>query len=207
MKTKSVCGWKKFSLIFVSIIFSALPIFAQTEPQEEEIPAPPIVLSKDENTQIEAANGIKERTRISLQIAEMRLKQAEKLTEAADFDAALREVGGYQAAIQTGLNFLQKNDDNDNKKIRDNFRRLESAIRVQVPRLELIRRNTPGTHAGYIKKTLDFVRDARTSALESFFSDTVLQESPAKSNNGLTDEPMTKKSAPEKPIEPKKPND
>ena len=187
MKFKLNCGRKELVLMMCLSLFLAIPLFAQQENEEEEIPPPPLALSGEEHNKLIEAKGIKDRTQLSVQFAETHLQKAEKLTEEAQFDDALNEISDYNAVVQNVMNFLRLNNINDNGKVRDNYRRLETALRLEVPRLEAIRRTTPATYAVHVKRTLDYVRDARTTALESFFSDTVLRGEPAKATNAFTD--------------------
>ncbi len=158
----------------------------QTDEDELPLPPPPKVLSKEEKIEVDAAIGVKERTQLCVKLAEAHLLKAEQLTEASQFDEVLSQIGGYQAIIDNTVNFLQQKSVSENSRVRDNFRRLETMIRLQIPRLEMIRRTTPALYSVHVKNALDFARDARTTALESFYSDTVLRELPMKTTNAFT---------------------
>lgn len=165
-----------FSLIivlcFVVVDFGQEPQGAPSDFDENVLP-PLVALSKVEVEQLKTENDLKERTILCLQIANNRLQQAETLTTHADFQNALSELGGYQAAIDNSLSYL-KNLKNDNKKVRDNVKRLEIALRGHAPRLETIRRSTPFQYALRLKPILNFAREARSRALNLFFSDSVV---------------------------------
>ena len=126
---------------------------------------------------------------LCLQLADARLQRAEAAANGENFQDALVELGGYQAVVDHGLRFLQSNN-NDSRRVRDNFRRLEIALRAHVPRIEMIRRTTPFEYAVHLKTIMNFTRDARSRALDSFFSDTVYagntQPASAAETNPLT---------------------
>jgi DNA repair ATPase RecN len=175
---------KRFSLfvIIAALVFSAANfVFAQENEsnkqseQIEEIPPPLVALSTTESEQLRAASDLKRRTQISLALAENRLKNAEKTVENVDFQTTLNELAAYEAIVTDNLKYLQNLRD-DSKKVRDNMRRIETTLREHMPRIEAIRRQTPMQYAVRVKEVLNFARDARSRALDTFFSDTVLIE-------------------------------
>ena len=149
-----------------------------TNEQIEDVPPPLITLSQSEASQLKAENDLKQRTILCLQLAGSRLQQAETLTNNADYQDALNQLGGYQAVIDDGLNYFKSLKD-DSKRVRDNVKRLEIALREHAPRLETIRRSTPFEYAQRLKSILNFTRNARSRALSLFFSDTVVSDGPA----------------------------
>ena len=163
----------------------------QPNPNEqiEDVPPPVITLSQSEASQLKAENDLKQRTILCLQLAVNRLQHAETLTNNADYQDALNELGGYQAVIDDGLNYF-KNLKDDSKRVRDNVKRLEIALREHAPRLETIRRSTPFEYSQRLKSILSFARNARSRALSLFFSDTVLTDGiggmPGANNSGTT---------------------
>ena len=171
-----------FSALVLSLICAAGVSYGQDQPataatnEIEDVPPPIIALSKMEAEQLRALTDLKDRTRLCLQFAESRLQRAQTLTDNAEFYSALNELAGYQAVVDEGIKFLQ-NLREDTRKVRDNLRRLEIAVRGHIPRIESIRRSTPLEYGVYIKEIMTFARDSRTRALNSFFSDTVLAES------------------------------
>jgi hypothetical protein len=120
---------------------------------------------------------MKDRTKLSVQLANERLASAEAHTQAENYDAAGIDFGIYQALITDAVKFIKQTGRRDNK-ARDNFKRIELALREHTPRIEKIRRQTPARSAVHVKAALDFVRQSRTDALESFYGDTVLREPP-----------------------------
>lgn len=160
-----------------------------TSEQIEDVPPPLITLSQSEASQLKAENDLKQRTILCLQLAGNRLQQAETLTNNADYQDALNALGGYQAVIDDGLNYFKSLKD-DSKRVRDNVKRLEIALREHAPRLETIRRSTPFEYSQRLKSILNFARNARSRALSLFFSDTVLADDPTSmpgpNNPGVT---------------------
>lgn len=157
---------------FASSVFAQEP---QTEAKIDNDTAPPPVfsMSSDEHSQLSGETDIKRRTQLCLLLADARLKKAEDAAARDEFETALIEMGSYQAIIQNQLKFLQRNN-NDSGRIRDNFRRMDITLRSHTPRVEAIRRVTPYEYAVHLKAILNFTRDARAAALDSFFSDSVL---------------------------------
>jgi hypothetical protein len=165
---------KFFIFGFVTIFAASGAVFAQeTASLNEEILPPLLTMSKAEQTQLAAETDFKRRTLLCLQLADSRLQRAEQATTSADFQAALDELGSYQAILDHSLNFMQRNN-NDSSRVRDNFKRMEISLRAHTTRLETIRRTTPFEYAGHLKKIMTFTRNARARALSSLFSDTVL---------------------------------
>ncbi len=166
-----------FSILIVALLCAANSVFAQHEQtiiEEDDVPPPLITLSTQETTQLNASTDNKERTKLCVELANERLLRAETLTNDADFEKALSELAGYQAVIENGLKYLHSQN-SDNRKMRDNLKRLELALRAHAPRIETIRRSTPFSFGKYVKKVLHFARDARSRALETFFSDNVVR--------------------------------
>ena len=68
----------------------------------------------------------------------------------------------------------------DKNSTRDLYRRLDIALRAELPRLAVMRRDTPSEFSLHLKAAEEFVRDTRTEALDSFYGHTVLREQPTK---------------------------
>ncbi len=174
-------SWKRNLKLFFVLTFALVWTSSATFAQEENTnltnePAPPplVALSGEEKSQLSAETDFKRRTQLALQLADARLQRAEQFTVGDDYQGALSELGIYQAIINDNLKFLQRNND-DSRRIRDNFKRMEITLRTHASRLETIRRATPFEFASHLKSIMTFARDARTRALNSFFSDTVLE--------------------------------
>jgi len=117
-----------------------------------------------------------------MDLAALRLTRAEQLAKEGSYDAALAEVGSYEALIQDTLDFLEgmKRDSN---KTRDLCKRVELALRGHGPRLTTMRRETPLEFAVWIKKSEEFARAARTEVLNTFYGHTVVRDPEKKSSN------------------------
>jgi ElaB/YqjD/DUF883 family membrane-anchored ribosome-binding protein len=152
---------------------------AQQPPRREDAAPPPMrYLPEETRAKLASARDLKARTRLSLELADARLLSADAHSAADRFDAATLELGVYEAIIKDALGFLKKSTENSKNKQRDLFKRVELALRAHVTRLETLRRGLPSQHAVHVQTTLDFVRDARSEALEAFFDDTVIPERP-----------------------------
>lgn len=140
-----------------------------------DITAPPPMkfLSSGEKAQLSPVTDPKERTRISLELAEAHLRHAEDATFTRSYDPASAALGRYQAIIEDALRFI-KGIDTSSKKMRDLIKRLELTLRAHVSRIEAIRRDTPFEYAVNVKSVLEYTRDARTRALDTFFGNTVV---------------------------------
>ena len=137
-------------------------------------PPPPMkFVSRNERTQLSATRDAKTRARATIELAEVRLARAEQLTAEQKYIAASGELGAYQGLIEDALDYLDDITKNDNK-LRDTYKRLELALRTHCMRLEAIRRLTPAEHAVHVKSICECARDARTTALNSFYGDTVV---------------------------------
>ena len=145
-------------------------------------PPPVFTMSGAEKSQLTNESDLKRRTQLCLMLADARLRSAEAATDREDFQAALLDLGSYQAIIENHIKFLERGNYSDGK-VRDNFRRMDITLRSYTPRIETIRRTTPFEFAVHLKSILNFTRDARARALDSFFSDTILSSETA---GGLT---------------------
>lgn len=150
--------------------------------QAQEIPmpsAPPPMkfVSHPERSQLSSARDFKARTRASIELAEMRLRRAEELTTALQYDAAASELGCYHGLMEDAMSYLNALP-MDKSKMRDLFKRLELTLRAHGTRLESIRRITPVEYSVNIKVITEYTRNARTEALNCFYGDTVVREEP-----------------------------
>lgn len=143
--------------------------------EPDAAPPPMKFIPGDLRSRLSAEKDIKDRTKLGVQLAAERLASAEAHTQAENYDAAGIDLGIYQALINDAVKFIKQSGRRDNK-ARDNFKRIDLALREHTPRIEKIRRLTPAQSAVHVKAALDFVRQARTDALESFYGDTVLRE-------------------------------
>lgn len=142
-----------------------------------DVTAPPPLrfVSREETAQLSATPDPKERTRVSLEIAEGHLRHAEDATFTRSYDPASAALGRYQAIIEEALRHLGGMH-TDNKKMRDLFKRLEITLRAHITRIEAIRRDTPFEYSINVRTILESVRNLRTEALNIFYSDTVVRD-------------------------------
>ena len=145
--------------------------------QDDGAPPPMRYLPEEARAKLSAVRDLKSRTRLSLELAEERIALVEGHVTADRFEEATRELGIYEALIKDAINHVQGSGPVDNKR-RDQYKRIELALRAHVPRIEGIRRNLPSQNAVYARATLDFIRGLRTEALNAFYDDTVLRELP-----------------------------
>jgi hypothetical protein len=142
-------------------------------------PPPMKFVSHSERSQLASMRDVKGRTRASIELAELRLRRAEELTSALQYDAASSELGCYQGLMEDAMAYLNELK-TDKGKMRDIFKRLELKLRADGIRIESIRRITPAEYGINIKAISDYTRSARTEALNSFYGDTVVREEAAK---------------------------
>lgn len=166
------------SLLLTFALFVAYEAHAQ-DLRTPFVPAPPPMkfVPRNERTQLSSVSDAKAHTRAALELAEARLVRAEQLTAGQQFDAASTELGIYQGLIEDALRFLGDATRSKGNKMRDTFKRLELAIRAHCTRLEAIRRVTPSEYAINVKAICEYARDARDAALNSFYGDTVINDS------------------------------
>lgn len=139
-------------------------------------PAPPPMkfMPGPERTQLSSMHDSKTRLKASIALAETRLLRAEQFTVDQRFIAATCELGVYQAIIEDALHFLSLQKA-DSDKTRDLYKRLEIQLRLHATRIESMRRVTPAAYAVHLKAVWDFSDNARATALNGFFCDTVMQ--------------------------------
>jgi hypothetical protein len=192
------------SLLLLSFLvcFTSLS-FAQDDSQMSAPPPMKFVSTEDRN-QLEAEKDIKKRSRLTVELAEAKLARAEQLTNEQEFSSVITELGLYQGLVENVLNFLDSFP-KDKNKTRDTYKKLEISLRGHIIRIEGIRRNTPAEYAENLKKTIEFVRDARDKALNCFYDDTVLPNEDAKKKKSEKAEAVQKQ--PEKTNPPQKPDD
>ncbi len=158
--------------LFTFYFLLAFPVAAQDEPQE--IAPPPLkIISKAEKSQIDAETDVKRRTKLSLELMEVRLTNAETFAKQEKYREMFDELGSFHGLMDNTLDFLSKSDPNKGK-VLNNFKRVELSLRKYVMRLELVRRDLPIKYELYVRKLVKFVREARTKAVEPLFGDTVL---------------------------------
>ena len=147
---------------------------AQVVTQEDNSAPPRKYVTDQDRAKLAAERDFKDRVKLSLLLAEGRLQLAVSHTEVARYIEAGNELGIYQALVEDLIVYVQGNAGGKGR-MRDTFKRVEIALRSHVPRLETLRRTTPSEDAVHVRACIEFVRDARTRALESFYDDSVLR--------------------------------
>ncbi len=179
-------------MLFAPVLCLAcyLPIQAQwLQPHSPQMPAPPPMkfVSRDEQTQLDGASDPKSHTRLSIDLASEHLSQAEQFTAQKKYEAASEELGRYMGLINYTLRFLGRMN-SDKGKTRDLYRFVDIALRAHLPRLAVMRRATPVEYGINLKDAEDYVRNARSDALDSFYGNTVVKE-PEKKTEKATKDP------------------
>ena len=143
---------------------------AQDEIPPDAAPPPLKQLSKTEKERLATAHEVKERTKLSLELMDARVKIAEQYLPQEQYEMVFRELGGFHALVLDALEFLSDSD-SDKKKVLDNFKRFEIGLRTFTLRLELIRREMPPQREYYVRLLLREMREARAKAVEPLFGD------------------------------------
>ena len=171
-----------FILLLVSIFIFSSVSYAQdvdfSSPPVQEIPKdaepPPLkVISKEEREKLSKETKIKNRTRLSLQLMDVRLQNAEQFNTKNQHKEMFKELGKFHALIDNALWFLKRNNTGKGA-VLHNFKRLEIGLRAFLPRLELIRRELPMNFEYYVRSLIVNVREARSKAVDPIFGNTVL---------------------------------
>ena len=166
------------SLAKVSLaVFLALIAVGSARSQnviEDDLAPPPLkIISADEKTRLSNETEVKRRTKLALDFMELRLKQAEKLDAAEDYDAMYVELGAFHGIMDNMLDFLNKGD-KESGKVLNNFKRFEIGLRGFIPRMEMMRHDMPIRYEHYLRSLAKSIRAARTRAVENLFDDTVV---------------------------------
>lgn len=166
-------GLLTFLSLFVIFAFQ-FSVSAQEQDDLPEVAPPPLkLMSKDEKNRLDSKTDLKDRTKLSLELMDLRMDTAERFATSREYDLMFRELGGFQALLDDGLNFLGRRDVGSGK-VLDNFKRFEIGLRAFSPRIETIRRELPLRYDDYVRKLMKYVRDARAKATDSLFGETVV---------------------------------
>ena len=169
-----------FHLSLLTFYICLTGALAQDEPKDAA-PPPLKILYKEEKAQLDIENDIKKRTKLALDLMEIRLKKAEDFNTQNNFEGMFTELGGFHALVDNTLSFLDKNDTGGGK-VLNNFKRMELSLRTFIARLEVIRRELPLKYEFYVRGLVKQVRDARTKAVEPMFSDSIVSTEKASGN-------------------------
>lgn len=132
-------------------------------------------VSRDERARLDGATDPKTHIRLAIDLASEHLNQAEQFIAQKKYEAACEELGRYMGIINYTLRFLSGMN-SDKGKTRDLYRHVEITLRGHLPRLAVMRRSTPAEYGINLKDAEDYVRNARSDALDSFYGNTVLKE-------------------------------
>lgn len=165
----------KFALLFLLFLnlHGISETFAQESYQVTDSPPPLKVISAADLKLLDSEKNAKDRTKLALELMEIRLAKASAKSAAEDFAGSFAELGGFHALMDDTLAFLDRSS-NDRKQILYNFKRLEIGLRRMAPQLEILRREAPADRERYIYYLAKNLREARAKAIEPLFSDSVL---------------------------------
>lgn len=168
----------KYIFLVLFIFFFALAGNSTINAQNADYPVdavpPPLkIISKAEINQLKAEPKMKNRTKLSLELMDIRLVNAEKFAGNKNYVEMFNELGKFHALVDNAIDYLDKND-NGGGKVLDNFKRFELGLRKFLPKLELIRRELPAKYEYYVRGLAKQVRDARSRCVEPMFDDSVV---------------------------------
>lgn len=170
----SFINFRNFLIFSLFLLFAVPFAKAQENEQKDTAPPPLKILSKDEAKQLNAEADVKKRTKLAVDLMEIRLKKAEDLNAQKKYQEMFDELGDFHALIDKTLEYLDQND-NGKGKVLNNFKRVEMSLRAFLPRLELIRRDLPLKYEFYVRSLAKDVRAARSKAIEPLFGNTVIK--------------------------------
>lgn len=173
-------GISRFGISILTVLCTAASMVSAFEVRMQEQPAPPPlkIVTRQDRMQLEEEKDSKAHVRLALALAEAHLANAELQTSHLNYDEAAAEAGKYSALIEDLFVFLSRLK-LDSNKTRDLYKRVELTLRVHGPRLNIMRRSTPAAYAVWLKETEDFARQGRTTALNSFYGNTVVRDRPS----------------------------
>lgn len=161
----------------------------EPRPHDQNTAPPPLkVMSTRERAQVNEAKDPKARVKLTLELAEAHIANADLRTAQSEFDTAAAEAGMYWALVDDLFNYLGTIK-KDNDKTRDLYKRLELSLRAHGPKFAMIRRGTPAEYAVWIKEVEEFTRKGRTEALNAFYGQTVIRDGPPKAEQKDTGKP------------------
>jgi len=167
------------SFLSVAAATFILSTSAHAQPELPQLSSPPPMryVAPDDRTQLTATKDPKARIRLTIDLAAARLTRMEQLTSQRSFAEASETLGNYLGLIEDAMHFVAGMSQDKNG-TRDLYRKLDIALRAQIPRLAVMRRDTPAEYSIHLKTAEEFVRNTRSDALESFYGHTVLREPP-----------------------------
>lgn len=174
---------KKQILMLIMILaacgFLCFPENSSAQQKLDDIVPPPLnIITKDEKNQLAAETKMKNRTKLALELMDLRLMKSAKFLENNEYRNSLDELGGFQALVRNTLNYLKEFEGRSASL--KNFKRFEMTLRTFLPKLELIRREMPLEYSYQVRQMMKFVHDTRSRAIEPMFGNTVISD---KGNN------------------------
>jgi hypothetical protein len=169
-------------ILLLALLYAPILIGQEPRPLDQTAPPPLKIILRLERNQLNGSKDDKARVKLSIELAETHLTNAENQTSQQQFDHAAAEAGMYWAIIEDVLKFM-KTVERDNNRKRDLYKRLELSLRAHVPRLSIMRRSTPADYAVWIREIEEFARKGRTEALNSFYGHTVIRDGPQKASD------------------------
>lgn len=193
----TLTGIKRRAILSTPVVLLFVALFAPAanaqdpRPIDQTAPPPAKVITREERLQLNQSKDEKARIKLSIELAETHLANAESHTSQQQYEGAATEAGKYWAMIEDALGFMKTVDRKGNKR-RDLYKRLELSLRAHGPRWASMRRSTPAEYAVWIKEIEEFARNGRTEALNSFYDNTVIRGGSEKSpdaKNKVLDKP------------------
>jgi hypothetical protein len=170
------------ALLLFAVLF-VLTVSAQQPRQLDQTAPPPAkYIPREERSQLNQSKDEKARIKLTLELADSHLANAENHTSQQQFEGAAAEAGMYCALIEDAFTFMKTLTQDTNRR-RDLYKRLELSLRAHGTRWSTIRRNTPAEYAVWIKEIEEFARNGRTEALNSFYGNTVIREDSQKATD------------------------
>jgi hypothetical protein len=180
-------------LLAIPVCFLAPP--AQAQPRTAQFPTPPPMrfVARDDRAQLSAVRDPKARVRLTIELADARLTNCEALTNQKQFEQASEALGSYLGLIEDVMRYIHSVTNVNRTTTQDLYRKLDIALRGQIPRLVVMRRVTPADYAIHIKTAEEFVRDTRTDALDYFYGYSVLREKKSEADAAKDPSPDNKR--------------
>ena len=157
-----------------------------------------LLVTRSDRSELQTAKDPKARLRATFALAEDHLKRAETATERKTFEEALSEVGRYLGLIDDLLAYIATLS-RDKGSTRDLYKHFEISIRPHIPRIAVMRRSTPLEYAMHLKNAEEYIKNARSEALDSFYGQTVLRERPTPEQSPTPEEPKDNPGAIKRP--------
>ncbi|MFV0387449.1 MAG: hypothetical protein ACK5NT_01745 [Pyrinomonadaceae bacterium] len=170
----SKCRTMIIFIIFCSVFVIGLNnVFAQeTDTKKEDVPkqiAPPPMreMSKTEDETLDSKTKVSDKTKVALELMEARLVKSETFGKKNEFKDALDNLGGFAAIMTAAYNFLTKGT--NPKKNLKSIKKFEIGLRKFLPRLEVLRRESPYKYEYHVQRIIRDVREFRSGATENMY--------------------------------------